>query len=361
MKEKFNLEDSDRSCRKDIEKAKNYISKRINEFEMVSVENLVLGIPEGKISIIQGDPGVGKTIFTCQLMAHVTNGTDFFSNEKTKEGGNVIYITDEECIGEKVRPLLEKAGANMERAFTLESKEKPFTMQDDRLKQAIIEHNAKLLVLDPLQAFFPSNMDMHRANEVRPVMSYLMKVAEETKCAIILIAHKNKGEGIKSIYRLNGSIDFAAVPRCIYEILKYRNNPRIKVLVNIKNSYHEEEQPCAFEMSEDLGFKWKGEIEFSEDDIESSKEIVYKKNKAADFILEQLDSCGKIPSKELRDRVKEKRLFSIRTFDAARAFLKERKLINTVKEGSSWYLVKVTDPSLLDAPESETLDMNASS
>ena len=89
-------------------------------------------------------------------------------------------------------------------------------MLDIRLEEAIVQTKARLVVLDPIQGFLGAEVDMHRANEIRPVLKQLGNIAEEYGCAIILIGHMNKASSSKSTYRGLGSIDFQATARAIW-------------------------------------------------------------------------------------------------------------------------------------------------
>jgi RecA-family ATPase len=91
---------------------------------------------------------------------------------------------------------------------TAEKEQASLTLCDERLEQSVQESGARLIVLDPLQAYLGCDVDMYRANEVRPVIKLLCSMADRTGCAVILIGHMNKAQGLKSSYRGLGSIDF---------------------------------------------------------------------------------------------------------------------------------------------------------
>ena len=101
----------------------------------------------------------------------------------------------------------------------IDDTENPLTLADQRIEKAIRENNARLVIIDPLQAFLGANVDMNRANEVRPVFRRLADVAQNTSCTIVMIGHLNKASGSQSTYRGLGSIDITAV--VILSILVY--------------------------------------------------------------------------------------------------------------------------------------------
>ena len=154
-------------------------------------------IPLGKLTIIQGDPGEGKTSFILAVIAALTRGEPLPECTQAAKPMNVIYQTAEDGLADTIKPRLESAGADCTRVLVIDESKQELTLCDARLEQAIRKTSAKLIVLDPLQAYLGSDVDMHRANEVRPVLKRLSLMAERTQCAVILIGHMNKAQGLK--------------------------------------------------------------------------------------------------------------------------------------------------------------------
>ena len=113
---------------------------------------------------------------------------------------NVIYQTAEDGLADTIKLRLEAAKADCSRVLVIDDSYSELTLCDERLEQAIRETGAKLIVLDPPQAYLGNDVDMHRANEVRPVMKRIAAMAERTQCAVILIGHMNKMQGQKSSF-----------------------------------------------------------------------------------------------------------------------------------------------------------------
>ena len=202
-------------------------------------------IPYGKVTIIQGDPGEGKTTMVLQIIAKLTRGEPIFpvtdTTMKTKEKRsdevdsgndgldgednmqeqssmspvNVIYQTAEDGLGDTIKPRLLAAGADCSKVMVIDDSDQSLTMADVRLEEAIVQTKAKMVVLDPIQGFLGANVDMHRANEIRPLMKRIAMLAEKYHCAVILIGHMNKNSNGKSSYRGLGSIDFQAAARSV--------------------------------------------------------------------------------------------------------------------------------------------------
>ena len=126
---------------------------------------------------------------------------------------------------------------------------------------------AQLIVLDPIQAYLGDGVDMHRANEVRPVLKRVAAMAERTGCAVILIGHMNKAQGLKSGYRGLGSIDFRAAARSVLVVGRLKEDPTVRVVAQDKNSLAPEGKSIAFLLDGEHGFQWKGACDLSVDDV----------------------------------------------------------------------------------------------
>ena len=148
-------------------------------------------IPYGKLTIIQGDPGEGKTTAVLQIAALLTKGEKLPEDDQEREPVNVIYQTAEDGLADTVKPRLEAAGADCSKVLVIDESEQGLSMSDLRIEEAIKQTGAKLVILDPIQAYLGSGVDMHRANEIRPVMKHLGDIAEKYNCAIILSPYEN--------------------------------------------------------------------------------------------------------------------------------------------------------------------------
>jgi len=153
-------------------------------------------LPLGKLTAILGNPGEGKTYTVMNIIAACTNGRLLPGMKEPMQPFNVIYQTAEDGLGDTVKPRLIEAGADLTRVFSIDDTATLLTLSDERVEHAIRENDVKLCAFDPLQAFLGANVDMNRANEVRPILARLGKVAERTGCAIVFIGHLNKAAGI---------------------------------------------------------------------------------------------------------------------------------------------------------------------
>lgn len=224
-------------------------------------------IPFGKLTIVQGNPGDGKTYLAMQLAAACTNRVEL-PNRKISEPFNVIYQTAEDGLGDTVKPRLIEAGADLDRVLVIDdTKTEQLTLSDDRIERAIRQNKAKLLIIDPIQAFLGANVDMNRANEVRPIFRNLGEIAQRTGCAIVLIGHLNKASGMQSTYRGLGSIDFTAAVRSLLFIGKVKDDPNLRVLTHEKSSLAPPGASLAFILGDEDGFRWIGEYDITADEM----------------------------------------------------------------------------------------------
>ncbi len=289
-------------------------------------------IPYGKLTIIQGDPGDGKTTLVLNIVAKLSRGERLDENMNITESVNIIYQTAEDGLADTVKPRLELAGADCERIAVIDESEKSLSMIDERLEEAIVRTHAKLLILDPIQAYLGGDMDMNRANEARDMTKKLGALAEKYKCAIILSGHMNKASGNKVAYRGMGSIDFFAVARSVLLVGRVEVESNIRAVVQIKNNLAQFGHPKAFELSEN-GFKWLGDYEITADEVLGG--IAPKANKleqAKQLLRELAETSNAIQSNEIFDMADDQGI-SKRTLENA----KKELGIRAKKINNSWY------------------------
>ena len=240
---------------------------RMADVELTSVEWLWFPyIPFGKLTIIQGNPGEGKTYFAMRLAAACTNRKPLPGME-TLEPFNIIYQTAEDGLGDTVKPRLMEADADLEKVLVIDDRDTPLTLADERIARAIRENNARLVIIDPVQAFLGADVDMNRANEVRPIFRSLGDIAQATGCAIVLIGHLNKAAGTQSTYRGLGSIDITAAVRSLLFIGKLKDSPTTRVLIHEKSSLAPPGQSLAFSLGDEKGFEWIGAYDITADEL----------------------------------------------------------------------------------------------
>ena len=309
---------------------------RMADVELTAVDWLWFPyIPFGKLTIIQGNPGEGKTYFAMRLAAACTNRKPL-PNMPTLEPFNVIYQTAEDGLGDTVKPRLLEAEADLEKVLVIDDRDAPLTLTDERLARAIRENSARLVIIDPVQAFLGADVDMNRANEVRPILRSLGDVAQATGCAIVLIGHLNKAAGTQSAYRGLGSIDITAAVRSLLFIGKLKDSPTTRVLVHEKSSLAPPGQSLAFSLGDEKGFAWIGAYDITADELLAGADTTRAENKTAQaetLILELLADGRRIPSAELEKAVNDRGISS-RTLRTAKSRIGDRLV--TEKNGAGW-------------------------
>ena len=274
---------------------------RMSDVELTPVEWLwKLYLPFGKLSVLQGNPGEGKTYFAMHLAAACTNGK-LLPNMERIEPFNVIYQTAEDGLGDTVKPRLIEAGADLDRVLVIDDSDVQLTLSDERIEKAIIENNARLVIIDPIQAYLGADVDMNRANEVRPIFMRLGQVAQRTGCAILLIGHLNKAAGMQSLQRGLGSIDIAAAVRSVMFIGKLKHDPTMRILTHEKSSLAPPGASLAFSLGDEGGFRWVGEYDITADEmlsgIEPQRET--KTQQAKDLICALLAGGKQVLSEDI--------------------------------------------------------------
>ena len=288
-------------------------------------------IPFGKITIIHGDPGEGKTTLILRLAALLSRGKPLPCEDREQDPIKIIYQTAEDGLGDTIKPRLLAGDADCSQIKVIDETEASLTLLDERVEQAIVETGARVMILDPVQAYVGASVDINRANEVRTVMAQLGRIADKYKCAMILVGHLNKAQGAKNQYRGLGSIDFQAAARSVLIVGRLKERPEVRVMAHEKSSLAPEGTPIAFELSAENGFKWLGHFEISIDDLLAGVSREKKSGQAEKLILDCL-ADGRYPQQALMDKAKHLGI-SKRVVDEA----KKRLSVQSVKYGNQWF------------------------
>ena len=288
-------------------------------------------IPLGKLTVIQGDPGEGKTTFVLAMIAALTKG-EALPEREPLDPVNILYQTAEDGLADTIRPRLDALGADCSRVLVIDESKRELSLSDERIRQAMEETGAKLLVLDPLQAYLGAEVDMHRANEVRPILKRLGAVAEQMGCAVILIRHLNKMQGQKSGHRGMGSVDFQAAARSVLLVGRTKEDPQLRIVVPDKSSLAPEGESIAFALDPEQGFQWKGYCAYNAEELlgGSTKQVQTKTMQAEETLRNLLDKPA--PAEEILRRITAVGI-SERTLMTA----KKNLGVLSEKRGAQWF------------------------
>lgn len=303
-------------------------------------------IPCGMLTIIEGDPGQGKSQIALSIAAAISKGGIILDNRF--DSGTVFGLFPEDDLQITVANRLSKLDANLENIKTT-TIDLLFNDEGKRkFKLLIREIKPTLVIIDPIVASLDSSTDMNKAIDVRQVMQYLKNIASEFKCAILIVRHLRKSAGEKAIYRGYGSIDFTAAARSVLMVDTLPQDKNIKLFDHIKCNIAAHGKAIKFSLGPH-GVIWEEYSDQRIDDFEkyvNDKAKVSKNEEATEF-LEEILKESDIPSEEVTTLAKERGI-ALKTLERARKTLQVKTKKN--KKGK-WVLSKLNsreDNSTID-------------
>ena len=223
-------------------------------------------IPEGAITIIQGNPGDGKTAFLFKLAALLSRGEALLG--KPCETGNSLLISVEDGA-QALRGRFDASGGDPGKVNLVAADQLAgvnFLTPD--LERVIRENDIRLLAFDPLQAFLGGKVDMNRSNETRPVLANLAAIADRTRCSIILISHMNKSfKDSPAIHRALGSVDIVGAARSVIQIGRSAKDPDERIAVHVKANGSAQGPSIAFRIGARGGVTITGQSDAGAEDL----------------------------------------------------------------------------------------------
>ena len=197
-------------------------------------------LPAGKLVLLIGDPGTGKSCVMLDLVARVSRGGQWPDGSPAPRGSALI-LTAEDGLADTVRPRLDALGGDPRRVYALRSvlaggREQPFSLARDldTLERAIAETGAVLVGIDPLSAYLGQRIDSFKDDQVRSVLGPVAALAERTGVTIVGILHLTKDAERRAIYRALGSVAFTAAPRAVFAVGEHPDEPERRLLVPVK-------------------------------------------------------------------------------------------------------------------------------
>jgi putative DNA primase/helicase len=238
------------------EKPLPFSFRRMSDIQAKPIRWLWPGrIARGKVAMLAGHPGLGKSQLTSSLAAIVTAGGTWPVDRTPCEQGNVVFFSAEDDAEDTIRPRLEAAGADLDRVFILDAvleedgtRPRAFNMSVDlpRLGQ-MLEHigDVALIVIDPITAYL-GGTDSHKNADMRALLSLLADLAAKYGVAVVCVSHLNKGGSGEALMRVTGSLAFVAAARAAFLIARDKEDKHRRLFLPIKNNIGNDESGLAF-------------------------------------------------------------------------------------------------------------------
>ena len=246
-------------------------------------------IAYGKLTILQGDPGEGKSTFMLHIAALLSRGKPMPDGYRVPEPQQIIYQTAEDNISDTVKPRLLKADADCNKIAYIIDEEASLTLEDSRIEKVIAQTKARLFILDPLQAYLSQDSDMYSAGRMRQQLKKLADIAAKYKCAVVIIGHMNKTSTEKNLYRGLGSIDITAIARSVLMITRDKDDQSIRYMFPVKSSLAPEGKTIGFRFDRKRGLDWLGYCELDTEEEDSSVKKLNKRDVAEKFMIDMLE------------------------------------------------------------------------
>jgi len=288
------------------------VLQRFSDIEPEPLRWLWLGrIPSGMLTVVSGNPAGGKSFLMSDMVARVTNGTDWPDGSVVEVPGDVIMVNVEDAVAIVQRPRLDAAEADVGRVLRIDGVElsegedvvetKSFCIMEaaEVLRSALEQLDCpRLVVLDPLAAFL-AGVRSNDQGEIRSAFSPLVQLAEEFDVAIVFVHHNRKGTGSHSSERLSGSLQIGATVRQSWEVVRDPEDENRRLLLPGKNSNAKDRGGLAFRIVDSTislsnDGDYVGKVEWEPGTVELSAD------QAARFATDE-ESCDPWPMEWLRD------------------------------------------------------------
>ena len=193
-------------------------------------------IPQGKLTLLVGDPGVGKSYLTMDIAARISLGADWPDLPgKRSAPGSVIVLSAEDDPADTIRPRLDALRADIDRVSVIRGVRRDegegadlFSLEEDLAAldaELRVASDVRLVIVDPISAYMGAT-DSHKNSDVRGLLARLADVAARRQVAILAVSHLNKDQGGCALYRAMGSLAFTAAPRAVHLVAKEEDSDR---------------------------------------------------------------------------------------------------------------------------------------
>lgn len=292
-------------------------------------------IPYDAITLIQGDGGLGKTTVSLAIAAAVTGGS-MLPGSSSIVPSSVIIQNGEDSYHQTIRPRLDLLGAGCDMIHVIDEEDEALSLADNRIEQTIIQTQAKLVIIDPVQAYF-GKANMNSAGGVRPLLKHLGAVAARHGCAVLLVGHLNKKSG-KAQYAGLGSVDIYAAARSVLTVGETNSEDDIRAIVHIKSNLAPKGVSQAFNFDPLSGFTWLGACDTTADEIMGKRPKPESRFAKARRFLESVLAGEPVPAVDIMQMAEEQDI-SHKTLHRA----KDALGVISRKIGTQWYWILPID------------------
>ncbi len=253
-------------------------------------------LPIGKLTLLDGDPGIGKTFITQAIATGVTLGRGV-PGMADRAPANVLFLNGEDGLADTIKPRFEAMGADFRRLFCLTELLSFEADGLDKLDEYLTTVKPVLTVIDPLSVYLGANVDAFRDNHVRPLLSRMAELAERHRCAFLVLRHLTKATKGKAIYRGQGSIGFMAAARSGLLAGADSEEPGKGAIFHVKHNLTPEGPALGYKIDEGRFF-WTGESSLRAEDVLGDGEDHSQLDEAKEFLADLLRN-GPMPSREV--------------------------------------------------------------
>ncbi len=335
----------------------------------------------GKVTMIAGDPGLGKSLIGIFLAGQVSRGARWPVDNTLCPNGSVLLISGEDSPSDAIRPRLDAIRADVSKIYILDcirdiDKDTDLPIDRDMSLKRDVDSielkvneipDCKLIVIDPISAYL-GNADSHNNSEIRGLLKPLADMATRKRVAVVVISHFNKGGQSSAMYRTTGSLAFVAAARAVYAVAKDQDNPDRRLFLPIKNNLGPDNSGLAYSISQTSSniplIQWEPDpVSISADDALSqmTDDMRSEREEAREWLCDLLENNGGGMLAEDIEKERRKDGPSQATLRRARGDLRKDGVIDKSKSFGNgkwrWYLSAASDQEALP-PKREHLEQH---